>query len=614
MFHFLSPYPKKKERDKTNNIIPVSITYFIKSSLFWIFLSLIFFFNLYDPTYGINEKLKLTSSSSLFVEAILVFGMTLIFSCFIGILLSLPAIFVKFTFIYKLRSRKQRGQKPVILMFFTKYIPLIILYSANILFFLFNLSISPEVICHIFEKNNMLVSISKSMHKVFFHNKKHFDFYEFGKMVGNKYPQTKAFYFFIPGKILDDNNQYLKTKIILPNQSKILITNGYKSDTLSSIFQFYPSTNFKLYSKIPFKFIENSKNFDNNFIGIDIQNLYQFYSLFNSFADLEKIHLSWFDVFMNKFCFTQPQLFYFFKSGYAEKINSFWSWGNMYTSNEELIKKYTNFLLNSKNTNLNNFSYFLTGLDPVSKHSLLKAFSIQKENDFQYNNELKTDDLNLAQYIGGLQAAHVKNIYLIPYNEINEGVTIRNYYSSTSLKNTISVYENMYSPENLDKSKAKCYLKTSDQNNANLNENLVHTLAKNSTPITIDDKYELYVNKKISQIFVCFLDDESIFYFTKEKEDYKIENFTYNQNFSKLFQTYSESKTYLRKETIKTKINIAKNEELFENEFFSQFKIFKVDQTNKTTIIPFQNSSEKEPFYRKYARDIINEMYKESNK
>ena len=248
-----------------------------------------FFFNLYDSSYGTNSHLKLTASYLLFFKSSCVIIAALVFSIFIGIVLSLPSIFLKIILIYKLIRRNERGQKPVILIFVTRYIPVFVLFLVNISFLLFNFSIAPEILSSFFSKDNFVVRISKKLNHIAFKQEIN-NFYNYGKEIGAKYPKDSTFIFFLPDKILNNENNYIKTKILISNKNKILITNSNKADIVSSLYHIYPLNYYQLYSPIPFQ--ENTsllsllkeKELSENkllYFGLDLENHYNLYNAYN---------------------------------------------------------------------------------------------------------------------------------------------------------------------------------------------------------------------------------------------------------------------------------------------------------------------------------------------
>lgn len=612
MSKFFNSHTKKINKEKANDIKQVVSTYFMHSALFWIILSLFFYFYLYDPSYGPNTKLKLTSSWSLFAGSFSVIFLTLVFSSIIGFILSFPSILIKSILIYKLSRRKQWGQRPVILIFVTKYFPYIVLYFINISFLLFNFSVSPELMSNILSPKNSLVLLSKKLHPHIV-RKKTEDFYAYGRAIGDKYQKDSSFVFLLPSNIVNNSNFLVKTKILLSNSSKILITNSYKPDIVSSLYHFYPPGFPGLYSNIPFR----SKSMINDrkkttYIGIDGENWYIFSSLFGHIAHIREIKLTWFYLFLNKFAFSQPQFFYFFKSGFAAHFTQLWDWSNLYNSDTNLLKRYSNELLRENKNSYSNFVFFLTGLEENQEKKLLTQYNQGNLNKQKSNLNHKKEDLFLAQFIGGLMASGVKKIHLLPYN-YNEKMDLQNVYSSEDLNKKIFLTENFFDNNISSEKETQCFLKTMDLDSNNFEFNLIDQNNHKDKNIYLDEKYRFFIKSKLRNKFICYSKESSVYLIIKNNDNFNLNNFSYGQNFLTIFENYSENKSYLKLNKIKTNLSSEKSNKLFKQDFLNHFKIYKIDNNiGKFSLV--QNTSEKENLFKNFGDDIIKEMFQYVNK
>ncbi|MES2614473.1 MAG: hypothetical protein V4591_03560 [Bdellovibrionota bacterium] len=605
---FYNSHTKKNNRDKTDYINKVVLGYSMASVFFWIFLSLFFYFYLYDPTYGTNAKLVLTSSYSLFFKSLFVIFLTLIFASIIGIVLSLPAIFVKTLLSYKLFKRKQRGQKPVILIFSTRYIPLFILFLFNVSFLFFNFSVAPEMVASFLSQKNIIVSISNKIHSIFF-SKNTENFFDYGRIIGEKFPQDSSFIFLIPDDILNNSNNFILSKILLKNSHKLLLTNSYKLDTISSLFHFYSTGYYSLFTPVPVE-LPQTVNIDKKiFLGVDAENSYNFHSLFGKVAQVEEINLTWFDVFLNKFSFSQPQFLYFFKSGFAGYFNPLWRWSNMYSSNLHLLQKYSDALMREKNSNYNKFALYLTEFDNGKKISLVTQYNKKKLSQLEYKKELKQEDLALARYIGGLLTAGITNINILPYQPNTEQISLTNFYSYNERENELYLFENIIEIS----VKNSCQPKIINFNNLNYQESIINKLKYSSGNIYFDKKYEFYIQGNLREAFICRFNNSQNYVLVRDYTNFNPSGFSYGEVFSSLFENYTEKISSLKQIISKNKIPKEKTNELFQNEFFNQFKIFKID-SNFSKMTLFQNTAEKELFFKNYGEEVMHEIFEYSNK
>jgi hypothetical protein len=623
---------KRKEIESLNDLSIIIIKYILRCSLFWILLSIILIFTLYNPSYTNNSSLKISSSWSLFSKASLILLATVIFSFLIGVIMSLPSIIMKVYLTYKLTKRRERGQKPVILIFITKYIPMTSMIILNILFIVFNFSIEPELFRYemSISQENLLYIIADKFHNLTT-PKVYNNFFDYGKKINSDKKQKSNFLFFIPSEYLDNENFFIKTKLLLKYENSLLITNPSKSDIISSIYHLYSSTNYTLYSPFPIQtntdpikeeLFEYYKARKNIYLGIDYINSSNFYSLFKDFSPMNKKNLTWFDVFLNKLAFSQPQFNYFFKSGLFGKINQTWNWENLVLKNDLLLKKFTtessNKNNNYENYNYENYNYFLTGIEnPKYKNNILSEY-VNTEQMLSKEKANK-EDLELAQLIGGLILEGFNNIYLVPY-KVNGGqneITIHHFYSSMPLPKKTYVYNNLlnsirqlyFNQEN----KTTCYLKTSENNNKYYESKFIDNINQKNPILAFENKYMLYVKSKITESYFCYTKDGSSYLIKRINDQFNPNSFNYGESFSSLFEGYFEKGFVSKSDFKKSKSPITKAQELFKIEFFNQFKILKVEE-NKNQLVFLKNNSDKYDFIKNYGDDIINEMFKNTNK
>ncbi len=369
---------------------------------------------------------------------------------------------------------------------------------------------------------------------------------------------------------------------------------------------------YKLYTPLPFDLPSKSTVSKKIYLGIDAENSYDFYWLFNQYAQVEEIGLTWFDIFLNKFAFSQPQLLYFFKSGFAGHFNALWKWPNIYTSNINLLQKYSIDLLKSKNNSMNKFVFYLTELENSKEKKFITQYNKNK-NSLYYLNELKKNDLYLAQIIGGLLFSGNKNITLLPYVSEKKDISFYNFYSHNIKNKNFSLYENILPSTNVYTPQIGCHLKVLDFNYDKNESKLINKLKYGSEFVLFDAKYEFYIKSKIRESFLCYFNDSSTFFIVKNYSDFNPSNFNYGENFAKVFQPYIEKNSYKKIDKTKRTLTYEKNNEIYVSEFFKRFKVYKIEK-NPSKLSLLQNNQEKEYFLKNYGNNIINEMYNYSSK
>jgi hypothetical protein len=144
----------------------------------------------------------------------------------------------------------------------------------------------------------------------------------------------------------------------------------------------------------------------------------------------------------------------------------------------------------------------------------------------------------------------------------------------------------------------------------NYESSLIDTIVFQNGPLFFDSKYILYIKNKIRESFVCYLDDDSTYFISRNFIHSNPINFNYGENFSKIFSAYVEKNSYSKKEKLKTKIEKTPN--LFDSEFFNQFNIYKINNENEKLSL-LETQQDKDYFFKNYASDIINDMYEQSN-
>jgi hypothetical protein len=599
---------KKKDRFKFSSITQILLTYLICSGIFWAFLSFVFFLRLYDPHYGLHSVLKLTSSFSLFLNSISAVFLLILFSFFIGIILVLPALIIKFLLLLKLIKREKKGQKPIILIFFTKYIPILLAIFINAFFLFYNLSIAPEITSRFLSSNNLILSISKKL-GASISSDDSFSFYEEGLKIAKNKNIDSNFIFIFPDDYFNKKDTFIKTKLVLSEHSKLFLTNSSTADLISSLLKIYQPTYYKLYSPLPIsdESVNSNKNIVNHdfYIGSTISERTILNNLFNQ--DLSQENITWIDVFLNKLALSQPQLMYFFKSNLASHFSSMWKWSNIHLSSKTILQNYISEISNNKN---NNFKKFIFSFSDLTLYNKINIFN--NKNYILYQNKNKanfnTDDLAFSQFIAGLIVGGNKNIYLLTLSLNNENNEYYFYdlYSNKKLNNNIYIPETITENNNNYPKQNKCFEKILNFSEPNYRNLLIDKILFSSNTLKIEKKYSFYIKKMMSESFVCYLDDGNVYYFKQNNDKFSPVNFNYGENFSKIFKIYRE-KYNNKADSEKIKNIQEKSFDLYLNEFFNSFKIYKISNTNSyLELIP--NINERNLFLKKYGDFIFENM------
>lgn len=290
--------------------------------VFWIVIAFFCYLIFYDSNYG---QLLQNNSIGIFNAVKVIITFLLFFLCVFlyGVLLSVPSAILKIYLYMKLKKRSLRGQKPVILIFLTRYIPSLFLVAVNIGMFLFNFSVFPNAMLEDFSKNSFLYRISVKLHHRIFQGPLDKTWKAFAPS-GHSF-EGRKFVFLVPKSIFDakikKNAALLKT---LKNHGEYITVDQGLSTTMDTLIQGNALHESWMY--LPGKnYGEGLKLSAKPYTSLVSSGTAEYLSAMNLKADFEnKISPHYFSVFLNRFAISQIAFHILFKVGFFSLFHREW--------------------------------------------------------------------------------------------------------------------------------------------------------------------------------------------------------------------------------------------------------------------------------------------------
>lgn len=613
---FRSRSPMVRKTDKMTSFMTVLSRYVLFSSIFWVLFSLACFILLYNPNYGESSKLTLLSSWHLIAFSMLVIVGILLFSALLGAIISIPSILLKIIMKIRVDKKSLKGQKPIILIYLSIYFPILLCIASNLIVLLISTSSTPQQMRNWLDPNFKLYKIQYKIYNNIFEIKKN-NLYKTWKNAGKELNKDSKFIFLIPQNLLLYKDLFTETKKILQKENQWLLYLPTKESITASILNTTYFADERLFLPAPLQnsedkhFMEN--NNDLNFIGINGRNLLNFNHIFPKDNLASNINNTWFNIFLNRFAISQPQIYLFFRLGIISSIFNTWHWENLINSNNYLLFSY-GMKIASLSTKKENFVLFLTELEGKKVNSFFNAIdwpeNISKD---EFEKILKEIDLNLSIAIRGLKDSGIEKIVVAPYkqgsNNLESSLGFSNFDFKDQLMNTEILHKELFnsiSTENCHPLLINFNLNSNKNSTKIVNTFLLDTISpKNDSYPSIKSDYTLAIKEEMRYGVICQIPKKST-YITISKENYlakdKIVLRTgYKNIYQQIFKEQEKKNKKSEKEdntnykSIKSEINIA--------DFLKQFDIFKINMD------PYLNyalvtDTEKEQFIKVYGNEV----------
>ncbi|WGL59089.1 hypothetical protein QEJ31_11215 [Pigmentibacter sp. JX0631] len=613
---FRSRSPMVRKTDKMTSFMTVLSRYVLFSSIFWVLFSLACFVLLYNPNYGEKSKLTLLSSWHLLTFSLMVIAGILIFSAFLGAVISIPAILLKILMKIRVDKKSLKGQKPIILIYLSIYVPILLCISSNLIVLLISTSSAPQQIRHWIDPNFKLYKIQNKIYSNIFEIKRN-NLYKTWRNSTKELNKNSKFIFLIPQNLLLYKDLFSETKKILEKENQWLLYLPTKESIAASILNTTYFSDERLYLPAPIQNNEDKNpvqtNSELNFIGINGRNLLNFNSIFQKDNLGSNINNTWFNIFLNRFALSQPQIYLFFRLGFISSIFNTWHWENLINSDNYLLFSY-GMKIGNLTSKKENFLLFLTELEGKKVSNFFNAIdwpeNISKE---EFEKILKEIDLNLSIAIKGLKDSGIENIVVAPYKQGNSNLEsslgFSNFDFKDQLMNTEILHKelfNSYSTANCHPLLINFNLNSNKNSTKVVNSFLLDTINPKNDPYpTIKSEFTLAIKEEMRHGVICQTPKKST-YITISKENYlakdKIALRTgYKNIYQQIFKEQEKKNKKSEKDdinnykSIKSEINIA--------DFLKQFDIFKINMD------PYLNYAlvtdiEKEQFIKVYGNEV----------
>ena len=622
---FRSRSPMVRKTDKMTSFITVLWRYVLFSSIFWVLFSIICFILLYNPEYGEKSRLYFFSSWHLSTIFILIILGIIIFSAILGAVISIPSIILKIAMKIRVEKKSRKGQKPVILIYSSKYLPILFCISSHIFALLISTSSAPQLMRNWFRNDFKIYKMQQKIYKELFDIKTS-QIYSKWRSVSKDFDKESKFIFILPQKLLMYKDSFKETKSILTKENNWLLYSQSKEAITASILDEVYFADERLFLPAPMQ--SHHENYNEtygkknmktkNFIGVNGKNLLNFNNIFQKDSLNNLLHSTWFTIFLNRVALSQPQLLFFYRVGFITPIFPAWKWDNLTNSNNYLLLSYINKLINIDKKK-ENFLFFLTEMEDGNEYGFLH--SIEWPNNItkdEFEKNIQNIDNYLATAIKALKDGGHDNILVIPYSqkenyiEFGKGFSNSNFQDqllNTEIINQQFIKNTLIS--NCNPIAINYNLNNLKHENHQINYFLLDTInSKNDQFPNIKQDFLLAIKNKIRYGVLCQSAKKST-YITFKKDDL----FNSNSNFVKinykninyqLFNPYdkkpkkNDSESSQATKTIKNDNNL--------NEFFRQFDIYKV---NSDPNLPYINLTdlERDQFIKVYGNEVKNKFF-----
>lgn len=407
--------------DNSPNRFSVFVFFILFSCIFWISLSVFFFFNLYDTAYGKNSNLHFFSSFLFWFKTAPIFLLTFLVSCLVGFFLSVPAILAKIT-VQKIQATNGKLQRSIFWSFFLKHVlPVLLLLFFNFSFLIINFAVEPGFLSKFFHENSIIQRLANGLHEAFFEEDPHL-VYKNWRKIGQENSNESVYLFLMDRDVLEQNNQYVLSKALLKNSIPVVLTNSSKIDIV----------------------LNNKDN--KNFIGVDAKNSFSFAALFPELADLNAIPLSWYSVFLNRFATAQPQFMVFYRTGMAGVLYPAWKWENINSNNELLLSEFSKKTIQS-GQKFEKYIFLLTDFENEKNRNLLKSMEIQGLDKVSGKMRAHANDVYLSHVLKALLDSGARHVFILPYADSHKKIQISTAYAQSpefNLEKKESVFYNKF--------------------------------------------------------------------------------------------------------------------------------------------------------------------------
>ncbi len=466
-------------------------TLLLYHGLFWACCSLVFFFVLFDSHYGLQGTLHFSMGEFFTWKCIFVSFCWLLLSFLTGILLAIPSFLVRCTLVFKLNRRKIHGQKPVVLIFLTKYIPIYLIILTDIVFVLSNFHESGLILSRFFHNSQFLSKFFIDKNESYY-KKDTFSYFNGGAEIARKSNINLKVLVFLPDNILNSNDFLKKTKSIIHNEGHIFLSNKEESQELKSILNQQKGQDILDVFPLSFRGAE-SKGEKSEYL---VANIFLKYKLKSTITTDVK-NLTWFDVFLNRLAFSQPHMWLYLKYFPFELVNDSLKWSNIINYDNILLK---NFLKkNDFNKDIKNLVFMFTENQICIEKPLFKNYSCYKNNLISEKN-IEIFDLHLSQFLIGLISKGISYISIIPFKNSNSEYKISSFFLYGNINNN----EMIYTPENFNKNfNTGCNVLYSDFTDRRFTEKIYGELSQFQNNLYLGSEYYFSIKSKVIQYYLC---------------------------------------------------------------------------------------------------------------
>lgn len=525
----------------------------------------------------------------------------------------------------RVEKKSQKGQKPVILIFFSTYIPILFCIFSHLSILLISTSAAPQQMRHWFKSQSKIYEMQEKIYQKLFEIKTSEIYFKW-KAGTKDFDKDSKFIFLLPQKLLMYHDSFNETKLLFSKENNWLLYSQSKEAIAASILDESYFADERLF--LPASMQSHHENYNEfygkknlrtkNFIGINGKNLIKFNNIFQRDSLNDILNTSWFTIFLNRFALSQPQLSFFYRVGFITRIFPAWKWDNLTNTDTYLLLSYIN-KLTTIDKKKENFLFFLTEMEDKNENGFLHAIEWPENiSKTEFEKNIKKIDTFLSSAIRALKDAGHENIMVMPYSQRENNLEFGKGFSNLDIQDQLMNSEivNQKFIKNILLSDCNPIainysFKDPKHDNHQINYFLLDTInSRNDNFPNIKKEFLLAIKNEIRYGVICQSSKKPT-YITFKKEDYFNNNSNYTRNSYKninyqLFNPYEKKNKKIDSETSQQP-KISKNENNI-NEFFKQFDIYKI---NPDPNHPYLNLTdiEREQFIKVYGNEVKNKFY-----